>query len=304
MRARVNEPSAGLRLCSHMGPKGSRPHVHVSIPVVPVVPSPALQARGDGALCRQYFSVSRSVSCSATLDEPVTSNGPKILLTGSTGGTGKRVAEKLIAAGMTDVACMTRSASKARTSLPAGVEIVEGDLFDWDAARTAVDHRSILIICSGTTSRFDPLDPFKVDFQGVENLVTAAKQSGTVSKIILVSSIGVDDPLFPLNVFGGVLVMKKLGELAVQRSGIDYTIIRPGGLRSKDDGKARNVVAGKANTFGLPPRPKLPGGISRSTVADACLAALTTPEASNKVIEIIEEENAPYKSWDVLFGEV
>lgn len=163
--------------------------------------------------------------------------------------------------------------------------------------------RETVLVCSGTTSRTDVFDPLKVDWQGVENIVAACKQSG-VKKIVLISSIGVDDFFFPLNLIGGVLWMKKLGELAVQRSGIDYTIIRPGGLRSKDDGKVVNVVAGGPNTFGLPPRPKLPGSIKRSTVAEACVEAMRLPEARNKVIEIIEQEQAPYKSWVELFSQV
>lgn len=45
---------------------------------------------------------------------------------------------------------------------------------------------------------------------------------------MLVTSIGCDDPLFPLNLFWGVLLWKKQGEAALQRSGIDYTVVRPG----------------------------------------------------------------------------
>ena len=47
---------------------------------------------------------------------------------------------------------------------------------------------------------------------------------------MLVTSIGCDDPLFPLNLYWGVLLWKKQGEVALQRSGLDYTIVRPGGL--------------------------------------------------------------------------
>ena len=50
-----------------------------------------------------------------------------------------------------------------------------------------------------------------------------------VSKFVLVTSIGCDDPLFPLNLFWGVLFWKKQGEVALQRSGLDYTVVRPGG---------------------------------------------------------------------------
>ena len=233
------------------------------------------------------------------------SSGPRILVTGATGGTGRVLVEKL--EGMSpNVAALTRNATKARSLLPSGLEVLEGDLFDYDAARKAVEGRDVVFICSGTTNRLDPFDPVKADWQGVNNIVAAAKQAG-VRKVVLVSSIGVDDPFFPLNlplIGNGVLWMKKLGELELQRSGLDYTIIRPGGLRS-DDGKSGNVVAGKPNTFGLPPRPKLPGGIRRTTVADACIAAWELEnEARNKIIEIVEEENAPYKTWSELFSSV
>lgn len=233
------------------------------------------------------------------------SSSQGILVTGATGGTGKAVVEKLASEEViADVAVFTRNATKARATLPSSVgAVIEGDLFDYEATLRAVSGRETVLICSGTTSRSDVFDPLKVDWQGVENIVAACKQSG-VKKIVMVSSIGVDDPFFPLNLLGGVLWMKKLGELAVQRSGIDYTIIRPGGLRSKDEAKEVNVVAGRPNTFGLPPRPKLPGGIRRTTVAEACVAAMRLPEARNKVIEIIEEERAPYKSWRELFVEV
>ena len=235
-----------------------------------------------------------------------TPSSTRVLVTGGTGGTGKALVEKLAAQG-TPVAVLTRNATKAKAALPA-VELVEGDLFSYDTAVEAVAGRDIIFICSGTTSRLDPFDPFKIDWQGVENLVAAAKQQGGVKKIIMVSSIGVDDPFFPLNlpfVGNGVLWMKKLGELAVQRSGIDYSIIRPGGLRSTDDGKQRNVVAGGQNTFGLPPRPKLPGSIRRTTVADACIAAMELPEVSrNKIVELVEEEQAPALSWTQVFSSV
>lgn len=46
---------------------------------------------------------------------------------------------------------------------------------------------------------------------------------------VQVSSIGADDVLNPLNLFWGVLFWKKRAEEELQRSGLDYTIVRPGG---------------------------------------------------------------------------
>jgi uncharacterized protein YbjT (DUF2867 family) len=226
----------------------------------------------------------------------------KVLVTGSTGGTGQSVVKQLIDMGL-DVKAMTRDAKRAKGVLPAGVTIAEGDLFSYVDAAQAVEGADAIVICSGPTSRMDPFSPFKVDFQGNENLVAAAKASG-VKKIVMVSSIGADDPLFPLNLFGGVLVMKKLGELCLQRSNIDYTIIRPGGLKDQEkSAEPANPVVGKANEYGLPPR-KMPGSILRSKVAEACIAALTEPDASNKVIELISEKGAPAKSWKELFATI
>jgi hypothetical protein len=55
-----------------------------------------------------------------------------------------------------------------------------------------------VVIATGPTNKLDPLGPWKVDFQGNENLVAAARQAGA-TRIVLVTSIGVDDLLFPLN---------------------------------------------------------------------------------------------------------
>lgn len=47
-------------------------------------------------------------------------------------------------------------------------------------------------------------------------------------QVVLVTSVGTDAPFFPLNLLWGVLFWKKRAEEALQRSGLDYTIIRPG----------------------------------------------------------------------------
>ena len=47
-----------------------------------------------------------------------------------------------------------------------------------------------------------------MDCEGTKNLVAAAQQAG-VKKFVHVTSIGCDDPLFPLNAFFGVLFWKK-----------------------------------------------------------------------------------------------
>ena len=235
-------------------------------------------------------------------------SGLKVLVAGATGGVGKAVVRQLASQGIA-VRALVRDAVKASSKLPGSdqnVEIVEGDVGgNFNSVRRAVEGCDAIICCTGPTDRFNPLAPFQVDFQGTENLVAAAKQAGSVKKIVYVSSIGADDILFPLNAFWGVLFWKKQGELAIQRSGIDYTIIRPGGLLNeiksgRGDG---GVVAAGPDAFGLPPR-RMPGSILRSDVADGCIVALVAPEASNKVVEVITEKEQTRRAWSEVFASV
>lgn len=64
-----------------------------------------------------------------------------------------------------------------------------------------------------------------------------------------------------------VLFWKKRGEEALQRSGLQYTIVRPGGLTDTPrQGQAPGgIIMEGPNTFGLPPK-KSPGSILRSQV--------------------------------------
>lgn len=64
-----------------------------------------------------------------------------------------------------------------------------------------------------------------------------------------------------------VLFWKKRAEEAIQRSGINYTIVRPGGLTNapRDGGLPGQIVMAGPDAFGLPPR-RQPGSILRTQV--------------------------------------
>lgn len=88
----------------------------------------------------------------------------------------------------------------------------------------------------------------QVDNFGTVNLVEACRKRN-VKRFILISSILVNgaamgqllNPAYIfLNVFGLTLVAKLQAEQYIRKSGINYTIIRPGGLRN--DPPNGNVV--------------------------------------------------------------
>ncbi|GBF97949.1 epimerase [Raphidocelis subcapitata] len=228
----------------------------------------------------------------------------KVLVAGAAGGTGRCVVQALRAKGV-PVRAMVRDAAAAAAKLPPageGLEIVEGDVVNFVSLPPALAGCDAIVVATGARDPSDPLGPLNVELNGNLNLIEAAKRAGC-KRFVLVSSIGADELLNPLNVFWGVLLFKKQAELALARAGFDsFTVVRPGGLKSGGGSGGALVMAG-AGTFGFPPFKKS-GSIQRSRVADVCAEALVSPSAWNKVVEIIEEGAAPSRTLDELFASV
>eukprot|EP00208_Stichococcus_sp_RCC1054_P005966 CAMPEP_0206148608 /NCGR_PEP_ID=MMETSP1473-20131121/37139_1 /ASSEMBLY_ACC=CAM_ASM_001109 /TAXON_ID=1461547 /ORGANISM="Stichococcus sp, Strain RCC1054" /LENGTH=357 /DNA_ID=CAMNT_0053546003 /DNA_START=45 /DNA_END=1118 /DNA_ORIENTATION=- len=209
---------------------------------------------------------------------------------GATGGCGRAVVARLVAEGV-PVLALVRDYTKAANSLPGrdrDVDIRQVDVTQMMGLPEALRGQDALIIATGSRPALDPLGPFNVDYQGTVNLIEAAKAAG-VKKVVLVTSVGTDEPFFPLNLLWGVLFWKKRAEEALQRSGLDYTIVRPGGLVDAPRGNRvmGGVVMAGPSTYGLPPKQQ-PGSILRSRVADVCVEALVEEAASNRVVEITQ----------------
>ena len=83
------------------------------------------------------------------------------------------------------------------------------------------------------------------------------------------------------NAFGGVLDEKLVAEKYLRASGLDYTIVRPGGLKASAPSGA--LIVSAEDTLNS-------GEISRDLVADVSVAALFDGKASNKVVEIVESD--------------
>jgi uncharacterized protein YbjT (DUF2867 family) len=153
----------------------------------------------------------------------------------------------------------------------------------------------VLLCATGSKPGFDPTAPYKVDYEGTKNLVDAAKAKG-IEHFVLVSSVGASQFFHPLNLFWLVLFWKKQAEEYLQKSGLTYTIVRPGGLKNEDN--SASVVMVAADTLSLS------GSIPRTKVAQVCVEALFQPAARNKIVEVIAKEDAPEKSFEQLFASV
>lgn len=185
----------------------------------------------------------------------------------------------------------------------AGVELRKLDVSDsTDSIASALSGASSLVIAVG----FVPSNPLKmaaaaheVDNVGTCKLIDAAKSAG-VKKVVLVSSILTNgrawgqekSPGFVVtNAFGNVLDEKLVAENYLKASGLDYTIVRPGGLKAKPP-TGELKISGEDTLIA--------GEISRDLVADVCVASLTDSKAKNKVLEIIEDEGTEPKVFNGL----
>ncbi|KAK7359627.1 hypothetical protein VNO77_01589 [Canavalia gladiata] len=231
----------------------------------------------------------------------------KIFVAGATGSTGKRIVEQLLAKGFA-VKAGVRDLDKARTALSSAnpsLQIVKADVTEGsDKLAQAIGDDSEAVVCAtGFRPGWDLLAPWKVDNFGTVNLVEACRKRN-VNRFILVSSILVNgaamgqllNPAYVfLNVFGLTLVAKLQAEKHIRKSGINYTIIRPGGLRN--DPPTGNVVMEPEDTL-------YEGTISRDQVAEVAVEALAYPEASYKVVEIVSRPDAPKRTYHDLFGSI
>ncbi|NJL84914.1 MAG: SDR family oxidoreductase [Leptolyngbyaceae cyanobacterium SM1_1_3] len=217
----------------------------------------------------------------------------KVLVAGATGETGKRIVQTLSDRQIA-VKALVRDADKAKRMLPTGVEVVVGDVLDPETLRSALQDCTAIVCATGASPSLDPTGPYKVDYEGTKNLIDVAKSQG-IERFVIVSSLCVSKFLHPLNLFWLVLYWKKQAEEYLQKSGLIYTIVRPGGLRNEDD--SRPLVMQSADTL-------YEGNIPRQKVAEVCVEALFQPEADNKIVEIVAEESAEPRSLDRLFASV
>ena len=219
---------------------------------------------------------------------------PPILIAGATGGVGRQLVGKLTAQNE-DVRALVRDLAQAQTFFSAQdcLQLVEGNTGESISLPNAFVGARAVICVIRAKAPVGAGSPEKVDYEGVRNLVMAARNA-SVGRFVLVSSLGVTHPEHPLNNFGRVLDWKLKGENVLRTSGLNYTIIRPGELTDESGGKsALRVDQGD----------KLSGGqISRSDVAAICLAALDDISTYHTTFEVVAEAGAPPKKLNDLFA--
>lgn len=217
----------------------------------------------------------------------------KAFVVGATGETGRRIVQELVQRQI-PVRALVRDIDKGRQILPDGVELVVGDVLKPQSIREAIADSTVLLSATGAAPSFNPTGPYNVDYVGTKNLVDVAKEKG-IEQFVMVSSLCTSKLFHPLNLFWLILVWKKQAEEYLQKSGVAYTIVRPGGLKNEDNTDA--IVMQSADTL-------FEGSIPRTKVAQVCVEALLQPQAKNKIVEIVAKPDAPAQPFEALFASV
>ena len=219
----------------------------------------------------------------------------RILVVGGTRGTGLEVVKQLVERGE-DVVVTVRPTSDTEALNKLGVETLTMDALKPEQVQAAVSQGGYAAIVStlGTSSRDLPtrqnfvqglfrgqtkMDPRKrPDFIGNRHLIDAALAAG-IPRFALVTVIGAGDsadglPLLARRGHNEVIPLKTQAEDYLRNSGLDYTIIRPGGL-----GPRNLAVTGTAQ---LTEDPLSFSYMGRSDLGQLTIAALGDPNAIGK----------------------
>ena len=195
----------------------------------------------------------------------------KLIVVGSTGGTGRELLKQALDQGHRVVA-QARDQKKLDDIKHASLQVVRGDVLDPAAVEGAVAGQEAVLCAIGagagrTTLRED----------GTRNIIRAMEKTG-VQRLICLSSLGVGDSRTNLSFFTryiivGVFLRHAFAdhdrqEAGVRRSALDWTIVRP-----------PHLVEGPrtgAYLHGFPATDRrIKGRISRADVADFMLKQLT-----------------------------
>jgi len=205
-----------------------------------------------------------------------------IFIAGASRNLGLEIA-KCLAAQKMQVTALLRSPATSTELEAMGIKVVTGDALDAAAMEAAMAGGEPIHAVISTIGGL-PKDGERADYLGNKNLIDAAVKAG-VQKFILVSSIGSGNSaaaLQPqvLETLGPVLIEKEKAENHLIESGMIYTVIRPGGLKS-EPATGNGILTEDC---------RVAGSIHRADVAQLVCQCLVSDAASNKVVSAVDKQ--------------
>jgi uncharacterized protein YbjT (DUF2867 family) len=162
-----------------------------------------------------------------------------IALIGGTGFVGQAVVRELLARGYS-LRVLARDPGKARRVLPlqAGIQVVPGEALDGTSLGTLLKGASAVINLAGIIRPAGGGQTFQRVHVGIPKALVEACQAARIKRIVHMSALGVHG-----NGKAEYQRSKFEGEQVIRRSGLDWTIFRPG-LIHGPEGELTQMIRG------------------------------------------------------------
>lgn len=208
---------------------------------------------------------------------------PHIFLAGASRGVGEQIAYYLTQEHPVKVKALLRSDTTRAQLESMGIKVAMGDALEAAAIGEAMQDEEPIDAVISTIGGL-PQSGERADYLGNKNLIDAAVKAG-VKKFILVSSIGAGNSVAALSpqtleALGTVLKEKEKAEKHLIDSGLIYTIVRPGGLKS-EPATGQGILTEDY---------KISGIIHRADVAQLVCQCLFSERANNKILSAIDRQ--------------
>ena len=200
----------------------------------------------------------------------------RVAIAGGHGQIALRLAKVLSQRGDETVA-LIRNPDHAADVREAGAEPKVVDLehaSEGDVAR-AIAGADAVIFAAGAGPGSGPERKDTMDYGGAVKLIAAARQTG-VDRYVIVSSMGANPDAPGEDTFAVYLRAKGRADDAVRASGLDATVVRPGGLTN-------DAGTGRVNLGESVPR----GQVPRDDVAAVLAAVLDSPNTIGRTMDLI-----------------
>merc|ERR1712176_452591 len=252
-------------------------------------------------LRRLYLLTSLIILFGIFRSEPPSPKMHTVLVTGAGGRTGKLVVKKLAARPTQFTVRGLVRPGKVHGDPIENATYYTGDITNKDSSLSNAMQGcdSLVILTSAVPKVKEPRPepperpefyyesggmPEQVDWEGQKNQIDVAKEL-SVKRVVMVGSRGGTDPENMLNKIanGNILVWKRKSEKYLADSGLDYTIIRAGGLLDQPGGERRIIVGADDADLGYRSLP-------REDVAEMVVEALLHKESIGKSMDLVSED--------------
>jgi uncharacterized protein YbjT (DUF2867 family) len=185
--------------------------------------------------------------------------------------------ERLLAAGGHRARGLIRNPDHAGDVEAAGAEAMVLDLEREDDVTPAVEGADAVVFAAGAGPGSGPERKRTVDLGAAVKLIDAARAAG-VRRYVMISAMGAADPASGSEAMRPYLDAKAEADAALEASGLDHTIVRPGRL-TDDPGTGRVAVAERLGRT---------GEITRDDVAATLVAVLENDATIGRTFEVLQ----------------